>query len=300
MNNRIFLHIGYPKTGTTFLQHGIFSSLEPIHYITQEEMWESGFLNEILLKDIFSYNEDKVFKILKQWKQKAGKTPLFISYEGFVGNLLNGGKNLPLIIERLNATDYDFKFLMTIRNQPRVIDSLYAQYVHQGGSLSFKYFINLNEKSPIYLPFHLFDYNKMFEYWISHFGAKNLVVLHYECINTKVEFLSYLEVFFECKLNIQTQKSSVFNVSLTGWRFDLLRLANRFLSSWVSPNAIIPSKLINTTSFKNFLQKGSKRKEYNYFLNERKCKSYIEMYHSSNKELSSKTGIPLQENYNYI
>ena len=75
---KIFIHLGYPKTGTTYLQNYIFSNLTNVNYIGINNKFDKDlfFIRKSILKD-----DDKKFQkkisvlrtILKKIKKKYGK-----------------------------------------------------------------------------------------------------------------------------------------------------------------------------------------------------------------------------------
>jgi hypothetical protein len=300
MDKTIYLHVGYPKTGTTFLQREYFPAIEGYYYIDQVEMWRSGFLG-ILFDDYFATDIEKYTTILNNWKKAAGDKKLFISYEGFIGNLLNGIKNFPLICRRLKETNFEFKILLTIRRQEKIIDSLYIQYIHQGGAISFDDFIKLSTKAPLHLSLNLFDYNAIYNALMNEFGERNIFVLPYEAIRDYDDLNNFLSIFLDLKITLKTNDFKSQNVSLSRFNLKILRFSNRFFTSWVSSNGIFPSKILNTTKLKNFLQRLNSSKKNNSFFDQNKhCLSYIPRYRKSNQELQERLGIELKEEYNYL
>lgn len=300
MDNTVYLHLGYPKTGTTFLQQEYFTDIQNIYYVTQKKLWDSGFL-DIILDDCIIDKQEKYNEILKSWKTEAGNKPLFVSYEGLMGNVLTGMQNFHLISDRLKATKFEFKILLTIRNQERIVDSLYLQYIHQGGALSFENFMRLPAKSPIRLSLNVFNYHLVYEKLQQTFGQGQVSVMPFEALKDYNDLNIYLSEYFELKIEIDKVDFQKRNVGLTGWPFHLLRFFNRFLSSWVSPNAIIPSKLINTTKVKNILQDLNYPKKKTAFFNKNnQCKAHIDVYKESNRILEEITGLELKAKYNYL
>ena len=299
MNNTVFLHVGYPKTATTFLQQEYFPAIDQLYYIPQVELWKSGFLT--ILFDSYLIDRQSVYNsILKNWKSKAGSKPLFISYEGFIGNLFSGAQNIELISKRLKATGFDFKVLLTIRKQDAVINSLYNQYIHQGGSINFDNFIRLTPKEPLHFSLELFNYYRMYEVLTLFYGQDNIHIIPYEALKKGV-FLDYLSQYFETELSLGKSNFNNQNVSVNGFRFTLLRFLNRFLSSWVSPNGIVPASLINSRSVKGILQSNKKLgSSPNYFMNNSTCLEYQKEYSDSNRMLEEKINISLKADFNYF
>jgi hypothetical protein len=300
MDNTVYLHVGYPKTGTTFLQQEYYPSIDDIYYINQKELFESDFL-DIILDDYFTDDQLKYNNILRKWKDEAGNKPLFISYEGFVGNLLTGMQNFPLICERLKGTKFEFKILLTIRKQQHIVDSLYVQYVHQGGAISFNKFMQLPSKSPLKLSLNIFKYDKLYNELENNFGKHNVTLLPMELLKDSKGLNLYFSKYFNISINLQERKFKKRNVGLSGFSLKILRVSNRFISSWVSPNGIIPAYLINAKSLKNFLQKVNRSKKKNIFFEKNtECMEYLSFYKESNEKLVASSGVELKKKYNYI
>ena len=300
MNQKIFLHIGYPKTGTTFLQFQYFPFIEEVYFINQEKLFKSGFLN-LIYDDITITDVEKYNIILNQWRKEAGDKPLFISYEGFIGNIYIGLKNLPTVIERLKKLNFEFKLLVTIRRQQDIINSSYVQYIHQGGALEFNKFIQLKGSSPLYLSLTIFDYYKVYQLLITAFGKINITIIPFEAIRNMEEFNKLLSNYFSIPLTITNKNFVRLNEGLSGFTFHVLRWSNRFFSSWVSPNGILPSKLLNTRKLRLFLQKFNFTKKKNKFYDDSiYCLSYNEFYAKSNQLLQEEIGIDLKSKYNYL
>lgn len=300
MNQKIYLHIGYPKTGTTFLQFQYFPFIEEVYFINQEKLFKSGFLN-LIYDDITITDVEKYNIILNQWKEEAGGKSLFISYEGFMGNIYAGLKNLPTVIERLKAISFEFKLLVTIRRQQDIINSSYVQYVHQGGALKFKKFIQLKGSSPLYLSLTIFDYYKVYQLLIKAFGKDNVTIIPFESIRNMEEFNQHLSDYFSKAITITNKNFKRLNEGVSGFNFHLLRASNRLFSSWVSPNGVVPSKFLNTIKLRFFLQRiNFSKKKNKFYEGSTYCLSHNEFYAKSNQLLQEEIGIDLKSKYNYL
>lgn len=114
MKNDIIHHIGFPKTGSTFLQHDIFPRLENVKLFTPD------------LNNYYNTPEDNIINLY--------------SSEGAIGNPFTG--NTEEAFNRLNILKTKFpntKIIMICRQKKKEwILSIYNQYVKGGGKLSFK------------------------------------------------------------------------------------------------------------------------------------------------------------------
>lgn len=120
-NNRLTIHIGAPKTGTTALQETYFPAMNSIELVRG---WTS--YRHIISKD------------------SVDKT-LLISDEGLAGKLNHQSyfNNFKESIHKIKIIHSNPKIIFGIRNQKDWIFSLYKQMLHQGESYEFDYFYNL-------------------------------------------------------------------------------------------------------------------------------------------------------------
>ena len=142
----IYLHIGYPKTGTTLLQKKIYPKIEKIEYIGKEysnknilDRYKESFRIDIniinfLRKIKFNNSIPKI--VLKK------ETSYLLSEESIIFETLrphNGNecylKEHYLIIEAIEKIfpkkEYDVHLIFTIRNQVELIQSIYPEsYYH--------------------------------------------------------------------------------------------------------------------------------------------------------------------------
>lgn len=122
-----FIHIGFPKTGTTFIQSQLFAKLKEFQYLTppftqQDEQWNR-----------LQYGDDTQFDI-EQFKaefnaRRSQDKPLLISDEQLAGKYIYGGMQRTLICKRLKECFPHAKILIIIRGQFDMLKSLHNQYV---------------------------------------------------------------------------------------------------------------------------------------------------------------------------
>ena len=68
LSNKIFIHIGYAKTGTTFLQRQIFKKIDS--FILMEHFDALDFFNPIINYDSSIYDEKIVLKEYNKFIKK--------------------------------------------------------------------------------------------------------------------------------------------------------------------------------------------------------------------------------------
>jgi hypothetical protein len=167
----VFIHIGYHKTGTTFLQRKIFPKLgigqlmQPdVRYIAESQDYDpKRFISMLSHRDgLDSY--DRVILSQETLSGRADGNPTWNQY---------------LIADRLKGTFPNAKILVVIRNQPSYILSLYSYRVvvrglerqDLSGYLRKRFESNLREK---------LQYDKLIEHYINLFTEEGVLVLAYE------------------------------------------------------------------------------------------------------------------------
>ncbi|MEW6664747.1 MAG: hypothetical protein AB1512_05940 [Thermodesulfobacteriota bacterium] len=124
-----FYHIGFHKTGTTFLQVEVFGRHPGILVRKTPEY----FLDDVLLTKGPGY-----YKALFQGDQKGAK--IVETSEGLSGDMFGLGR-YRRIAAGIKEVDPDAKVIVFLRNQPAMIESLYKQYIKERGVLPFNGFI---------------------------------------------------------------------------------------------------------------------------------------------------------------
>lgn len=318
MIDNILIHIGYHKTGSTWLQKELFTSennvFEPLSTKSSGQSSLTKFFitsNDGYLLSPYEFNSDTIRKeinsILKL-KNNLFKTQIpVLSSERLSGNPHSGGFDSKIILSRIKNIFPKAKIFIVIREQKSYILSNYFQYIDKGGMLSIKKYLNqkYDAKIPFFSPYHL-DYFLLVKEYIKQFGKENVLVLPYEMFNTKPSlFITFLTNFINKKININKE------IFLRFWNkrnYYFIRYHLRFLNIFrpktsVSTCSIIGNKYFGLfiTFLINFLgvitpdyfDKGTLKKTHKYidaFTKDR----YIE----SNRRLSELINIDLSH-YGY-
>lgn len=184
----INLHIGYHKTGTTFLQGEIFPNLQSNNFIKNKNIYEE--LRRIRRKKL-SQEEIKNLKNNLFTHLENGNN--LISWEGLCGNYFftDFDKNFSTILGDLNHIFKNFriKIILGIREQVSLITSLYKLYLHVGGTQEeYKFIDNLNLDK--------FKFTNYISALDSYFSFDNVYVYYFEnFVKDKNTFLSNLLEF---------------------------------------------------------------------------------------------------------
>jgi len=203
MNNNIkFIHVGFPKCGSTFLQSEVFDKIKDINAITV------GGRNRAIPKLLpYITNCLDPYYSQKHASEEAKKiSPDIngISNEGFTGF-----SSPEIIAGRVKKTFGEVKILIVIRNQKAILLSRYLHDIKIGYVSSFEKWLELLFNS---FRFNSFKYSYAVESYTKQFGNKNVKVVLFEELfnkNTITEIIDFLgfkhdgieEVQYDKKVN---------------------------------------------------------------------------------------------------
>ncbi|MDC3175776.1 sulfotransferase domain-containing protein [Prochlorococcus sp. AH-716-D13] len=238
-SKKIFIHIGYAKTGTTFLQRQIFQKIDS--YIVMEHLDALDFFNPIINYDSSIYDEKLVLKEYNKFikpKNIKNKDGLIISNE----RLELEGIDVGLIANRLKNLFPNSKILITLREQ---FDLLQSWYLFKGYSSKYlgkpfkgKYMeinefiengIEKNSNNHIMrLQFHT-----LFNCYSNLFGKENIYILFFEdIVNKNYKLLEKFEDIFGCKINFKINRSQKINFRMRNK--ELLKHSNYYFNRELS------------------------------------------------------------------
>jgi len=230
----LLIHIGFHKTGTTYLQRNVFtgengysspwsvSSGEAIEYfiLTHERKYKSK-----VVRDQFTRACDD--------GSMSNRIPV-ISHEDLSGYPIYGRYYGHQVASRIKITFPDAKILICIREQKSMIRSLYGQYINQGGEWPLSTFLgdeydHLSGYRPIFQLEHL-EYDLIVKHYQELFGVENVLVLPYELLKeNSAEFEKKIHLFSGGKCNTQRKrKRKRENVGYLAKTLQVNRLLNKF------------------------------------------------------------------------
>lgn len=170
----LLIHIGYHKTATTWMQRALFVP-------------EFGYRPLMDHDEVFamiSGAHDLRFdpSVAQGWiaEKSAGleeAAVAVISSEILTGNMFFGGRESLVLAQRLKTIAPDAKILITIRAQPKILPSVYMQYLLRGGTLSPSDFFT-GKPALGYTPFDPdhFAYHRLHKVYCELFGVENVLV----------------------------------------------------------------------------------------------------------------------------
>lgn len=190
------VHIGYPKTATTWLQHGLIPRLPQVASLGRPALVDFEYLR--LLFDLMACNSLDFDPAVYQNRYRdlhtrhraalAGKCKL-LSFEFLTGSDVYSGADTKELLDRIRALFGDVKILITIREQKAMIESVYRHYVGSGGALHVREFLYKASTPGVTLwgMNHLllkFRYDRTVRYCQQVFGPENVKVIPFELVRS--------------------------------------------------------------------------------------------------------------------
>ncbi len=176
------LHIGYMKTGSTWLQTRVLN--DPAAGLLALASREA--LTEILVRpSVLDYDAEAVRALVAgplAVCEKRGLVPV-ISHERLSGNPISGGFDSTIVADRLAELFPMARVAIVIREQRSFLTSFYNEYVCGGGACSLASFLHPppGAKLPLFNARFL-EYHRLIEYYHEAFGRERVLVLPFETL----------------------------------------------------------------------------------------------------------------------
>lgn len=130
-NPALLIHVGYPKTGTTWLQSVLFTPGFGYHQILDQRAAYKLF---VASHPFDADADDQAAEFQRRLAETdPGLVPV-LSSENLMGDFFRGAVAAPAHLRRLHALHPDGRVLIFIRNQLSLLPSVYMQYLRQGGA----------------------------------------------------------------------------------------------------------------------------------------------------------------------
>lgn len=304
-----FIHIGMPKSASTYLQKNYFNKLDDVYFIQKAK---STFINE-KVQDIYNdFTKNHQLEFLKFCKDNKIDKVIY-SQETISKMYKNKGKDVIFHLQILKKIFINIKIIYIVRKQDDFILSAYKNSVMNGNNLSLKKFMNFNESyTHVYHNRMLFlnwkeinIYNRVKELY-EIFGENNVLVLPVELLREdKKLFFTKLNEFIDTDYNSNISNSAT-NVSFSDFQIKIISFFNKFTNNGVNSISLIINNPFRTLFGVNV--KFDKYIHINYFIKLCifKFKSYrlmgdelkneiISYYSNSNKKLSNLIKIDLSK-----
>jgi hypothetical protein len=286
------VHIGFPKTATTFLQTAVFPRLESPGFAYVPHESSIRLFASLIDDDDTIYDLEMTAERVRECAQES--EAVLFSYEGLTGHHYRSGfMNRSQIARRLKQIGFD-RVLITIRSQFDALESAYKQYIKGGGVLRFCDYVTFDASKTRYLDPRYFDYHLIHDLYASTFGPSNVLVLQYERLR-EPEFLEALKGFLSVRTTT-LEWGALSNKSLSFEKMSLLRVCNHFTYSGLRPSSLF-SKRVSTSAVHRILRRLPFGNSDRSFHDEGTRASVARFYADSNRRLAESARITLAAAY---
>src|ERR1700730_15837432 len=215
----VYLHLGMPKTGTTFLQTRCFPYLKGIRFRDKDIM---ELLDRIIYTNPISLDLQRTRHEADSFLGNVAEERLLISHERLFGDMLKTYHDNVYIAGCLKIVFPEAKPIIIIRRQDELVESIYKQSLQAGYYQRINSFLNYrnnafgdscDQPGLPNLDIKQINLHRYIQNYVKHFGRENVTVLPYELLRRDQRaFLEKLAVAvnvepFYPPLNVQENRS---------------------------------------------------------------------------------------------
>ncbi|TVQ43810.1 MAG: hypothetical protein EA365_11595 [Gloeocapsa sp. DLM2.Bin57] len=314
-DNKILIHIGYPKTASTWLQKTVFSNenlgftpFSPFSKIENDPRGDMQALKYFVDQSDVDFNSELVYQELNSCIKQSNLLNMVyvLSNECFVFPIFKQGY-YKMTADRIYQVFPNGKILCLIREQKAAIFSLYNQIIKLGINYSstLEEFLGIKSGGRLNLGIDVsvYKYDQIIEYYQTKFGKNNVLFLPFEVfVKNKKECLIKIINFVEIDANIKEieilANEKYINEKLKSGTIEIKRIMNRiFYQPYkIGKEQLIRRKIVTklTPLVQNLIP------ERMHVQAEKRLKGIIEeycqdMYKESNQKTSELIGYNLSD-----
>ena len=246
---RPLIHIGYQKTGTTWLQRFLFPEKAGAGFASVPKR---VVRRQFIIAHPLDFDADVARRELAAAIDDAGSNGALpvVTTERLSGSPHSGRHDVKDIAERLAASVPDARILAVVREQRAMIASCYRQYVSVGGSLGPERYLTPTEGGGTRMPafeVETFAYDRLLSLYRELFEGRLLVLPFEMMLSEPREFAGRIAAFAEAPVGTETLDGLPYgrarNVGPTNSQLAVRRLLNKLgADDRVNPAPLFPGE----------------------------------------------------------
>ena len=240
MNQPLTIHIGYHKTATTWMQRKLFTAENGYAQIADHQ----DVFTHIVQPHGLTFNPHAMIDLIDMRRShlRAEVVPI-ISSETLCGNPLYGGRESEVYAQRLAKIAPKSRILISIRDQKKILPSVYMQYLRRGGTMPWeKFFEGTDEFEYFGFSACHFEYHRLVALYQDLFGVSNVHVATQESLKRDLDAAAFAIAAFTGNMrfkglsDVARQPSGI---SYPEYAASTLRRINQLQASTLNPAPII-------------------------------------------------------------
>jgi len=295
----MLIHVGYPKTGSTWLQEDLF--VDRAAGFCAPWLVEAKF--ELLLANPYRFDAARLrakFQPQIDAAERDGLTPV-LSDEWLIGNQMTADYRGKQAAEQLHAAFPDAQVLIVIREQVAMLLSSYREYVACYGGAPLDEFVGENAKVAgfaAHCRLDHFEFDLAIEHYDALFGRERVLVEPFErMVKDPSDFHRRLCAWTGARGEYSKPKAAS-NVGLRGVTLQRRRALNNFVQPfgfqfrrgesrrrWIESSASLLGKLASKSAHERAESE----------LKEQARKLVGDRYVESNRRVASRLGVDLAQ-----
>jgi len=257
---KLFVHIGYHKTATTWLQEVFFNRHPQIAYLGKAQSYPVPDLIDIfhsLYEDSdtrFSVAENRMRfkKIMESHPLMSQQKTIGMSDEGLSGGGDWFGSQPQIVADRIREVfaDNEVKIIIGIREQVSMINSIYTEYLKWGGTKSLERLL-FQKGQPGRFLIDKVQYSALIGYYMNLFGREQVFVYLLEEIKEDEQKVADdISVFLDIdRIDVKagsrciaglSSKLGKINLSPSRLGLAMIRFINRFFHGPYNNQPLLP------------------------------------------------------------